>query len=224
MGCSASPFQPLAETTSMPSIDASSAIRVCVLGEWIPAQLAEVLALQRAEEPETAIVLTGGTVANPLQCPPSEHCDFVISTAIRQWSGWGCEPLWHDALAVAVTKRSHLLAFREIPWQEALKQPFVAAQSVTHEGWWPDVEHVLTNARNEHTQTVASMDLAMTLVAAGYGITIAPGARLSSYLHRGITLRRLSGASPTTTAYLLRPDEPLTESHARFAQRIRSVA
>jgi DNA-binding transcriptional LysR family regulator len=206
------------------SIDASSAIRVCVLGEWIPAQLAEVLALQRAEEPETAIVLAGETVADPSQHPPSEHCDFVISTAISQWSGWESEPLWHDALAIAVPKRSHLLAFREIPWQEALKQPFVGALSATHEGWWPAVEHVLTNARHEHTHSVASMDLAMTLVAAGYGITIAPVARLSSYLHRGVALRRLSGASAITTAYLLRPDEPLTEPHARFAQRLRSVA
>jgi len=197
---------------------------VCVLGEWIPAQLAEVLALQRAEEPETVVMLIGGTVAEASQHPPDENRDFVISTSIRQWSGWKSEPLWHDALAVAVPKRSHLLAFREIPWQEALKQPFVGAQSATQEGWWPAVEHVLTNARHEHMHTVASMDLAMTLVAAGYGITIAPSARLSSYLHRGVALRRLSGASPTTTAYLLRPDGPLTEPHARFAQRIHSVA
>ncbi|MBP7536335.1 MAG: LysR family transcriptional regulator, partial [Ottowia sp.] len=43
----------------MKSSDASTEIRVAVLGEWVPSPLADLLALQRAEEPETATALIG---------------------------------------------------------------------------------------------------------------------------------------------------------------------
>src|SRR3546814_7387166 len=54
--------------------------------------------------------------------------DFALSAVARQWPGWVCEPLWHDTLAVAVAKRSHLLAYREVPCEEVLKQPLIRAQ------------------------------------------------------------------------------------------------
>ena len=43
------------------SSDITAEIRMAVLGEWVPPQLADVLALQRAEEPETHAVLAGWT-------------------------------------------------------------------------------------------------------------------------------------------------------------------
>ncbi|MBN0245255.1 LysR family transcriptional regulator, partial [Pseudomonas aeruginosa] len=43
----------------MESSDITAEIRMAVLGEWVPPQLADVLALQRAEEPETHAVLAG---------------------------------------------------------------------------------------------------------------------------------------------------------------------
>jgi DNA-binding transcriptional LysR family regulator len=109
-----------------------------------------------------------------------------LSAAARQWPGWVCEPLWHDTLAVAVAKRSHLLAYREVPCQEVLKQPLICAQSTADEPWRMTVQRVFENALQEREQTVETFDVAMTLVAAGYGIAIAPAARLASYLRRGI--------------------------------------
>src|SRR3546814_6670057 len=61
--------------------------------------------------------------------------DFALSAVARQWPGWVCEPLWHDTLAVAVAKRSHLLAYREVPCEEVLKQPLIRAQSTAGEPW-----------------------------------------------------------------------------------------
>ncbi|PZP85039.1 MAG: LysR family transcriptional regulator, partial [Ectopseudomonas oleovorans] len=37
----------------MRSIDVSTEIRLAVLGDWVPPQLADVLAIQRAEDPDT---------------------------------------------------------------------------------------------------------------------------------------------------------------------------
>ena len=109
----------------MESSDITAEIRMAVLGEWVPPQLADVLALQRAEEPETHAVLAGWTDPGRGAEMPDDGFDFALSAVARQWPGWVCEPLWHDTLAVAVAKRSHLLAYREVPGQEVLNQPLL---------------------------------------------------------------------------------------------------
>ena len=179
----------------MESSDITAEIRMAVLGEWVPPQLADVLALQRAEEPETHAVLAGWT--DPVRGAelPDDGFDFALSAVARQWPGWVCEPLWHDTLAVAVAKRSHLLAYREVPCEEVLKQPLICSQSTADEPWRMTVQRVFENALQEREQTVETFDVVMTLVAAGYGIAIAPAARLASYLRRGIAVRPLAGAA-----------------------------
>ncbi|HRP95364.1 MAG TPA: LysR family transcriptional regulator, partial [Rhodocyclaceae bacterium] len=76
----------------------------------------------------------------------------------------------------------------------------------------------------EREQTVETFDVAMTLVAAGYGIAIAPATRLAGYLRRGIAVRPLAGAPAIVMAYLLRPDLSLAGSRARFVRRARSLS
>ena len=206
------------------SSDITAEIRMAVLGEWVPPQLADVLALQRAEEPETHAVLAGWTDPGRGAELPDDGFDFALSAVARQWPGWVCEPLWHDTLAVAVAKRSHLLAHREVPCGEVLKQPLICSQSTADEPWRMTVQRVFENALQEREQTVETFDVVMTLVAAGYGITIAPAARLASYLRRGIAVRPLAGAPTIVMAYLLRRNASLSDTQARFARRARLVS
>jgi DNA-binding transcriptional LysR family regulator len=119
---------------------------MAVLGERVPPQLATVLALQRAEEPDTHVALAGWT--DPGRAPelPGDSFDFALSATDWQWPGWICEPLWHDTLAVAVAKRSHLLAYREVPCEEVLKQSLICAQSTADEPWRMTVQRVFENA------------------------------------------------------------------------------
>lgn len=197
---------------------------MAVLGEWVPPQLADVLTLQRAEEPETAAALVGGTVDDRSARQPGDGFDFALSTVDWQWPGWECEALWHDTLSVAVAKRSHLLAHREVPCCEVLKQPLVYAQSTADEPWRSIAQRVFEDALQNREQMVSSFDVAMTLVSAGYGIAIAPSARLAGYLNRGIATRPLAGAPTVALAYLLHPPAFLTEPMARFIQRARRVS
>ena len=83
---------------------------------------------------------------------------------------------------------------------------------------------VLGDALQDREQPASSFDIAMTLVSAGYGIAIAPSARLAGHLNRGIAARPLAGAPTVVMAYLLHPRAPLTEPVARFIQRARSVS
>ncbi|MGQ0697459.1 MAG: substrate-binding domain-containing protein [Panacagrimonas sp.] len=208
----------------MESIDNTTEIRMAVLGEWVPPQLADVLALQRAEEPETPAALAGGTNPDRSEALRGDGFDLALSAAPWQWPGWVCEPLWHDTLAVAVAKRSHLLAYREVPRQEALKQPLISSRTTADEPWRMAVQRVFGNALHAQEQTVETFDIAMTLVAGGYGIAIAPARRLSTYTGRGIVSRPLAGAPTIVMAYLLRPCTSLTGPQARFARRARSVS
>ena len=204
--------------------DASTEIRVAVLGEWVPSQLADVLALQRAEEPGTAVALVECPTAVSTDNSLRRGFDFALSTADLNWPGWVREPLWHDALAVAVGKRSHLLIYREMPCCELQKQTIICAQSATDEPRLAAARRLFDDMPRVHDRAVSSFDMAMTLVAAGYGISIAPAARLAGYQHRGIAVRPLADAPAIVLAYLLYPCVGLAEPQERFAHRARSVS
>lgn len=204
--------------------DASTTIRVAVLGERVPSQLADVLALQRAEEPDTEIALVECITTDPARESSGADFDFALSPADLKWPGWVCEPLWHDTLAVAAAKRSHLLIHREVPCRELQKQPLICAQSTAQELWQNLVHRLVGDAPTTQEQVVSTFDMAMTLVAAGYGIAIAPTARLAGYQCRGIAVRPLAGAPPIVMAYLLHTCAALTEPQERFARRVRSVS
>lgn len=206
------------------SSEVSTAIRVAVLGEWGPSQLADVLALQRAEEPETAAALVEYAGSTPSSEVSHSDFDFALSPADVTWPGWVCEPLWHDTLAVAVAKRSHLLAHRDVPCHELQKQPLICAQSTADEPWQALVHRLIGDEPTIHEEVVRTFDMAMTLVAAGYGIAIGPAARLAGYQCRGIAMPLLASAPPIVMAYLLHTCAALTERQERFARRVRSVS
>lgn len=111
-----------------------------------------------------------------------------------------------------------------MPCQEILKQPLICPQSAADETWRAVLRHLFGEALQACEQTVDTFDVAMTLVAAGYGIALAPAMRLAGYAHQGISVRPLAGAPAIVMAYLLYPRAALTAPHARFAQRARSVA
>lgn len=200
-----------------------AAVRVAVLGEWIPPQLADVLAMQRVEEPETSADLVGRAATEHMRLPDGGDFDFALSTAMFTWCGWACQPLWYDTLAVGVAKRSHLLAYREVPCREALKQPLICAQSTKDESWPEVAQHLFHDVPHERKEPVSTFEMAMTLVSAGYGVNIAPAARLAHYEHRGVAARPLADAPTIVVTYLLRPFTSLSESQERFIQRARRL-
>lgn len=207
----------------MPPSDSTAAIRIAVLGEWMASQLADALALQRAEEPEMPVVLTEHITKVPMHAPPG-GCDFALSSVPRCWQGWQCEPLWHDTLMVAMTQRSHLLAHRAVPCAEVLKQPLIRAQSTVAEPWRTETERMFDHQLEGRELTVNTFGMVMTLVAAGYGIAIAPSSMLTGHQTQGIAMRPLAGAPIVAMVYLLYHRAPLTEPQARFIQRMRSMA
>jgi DNA-binding transcriptional LysR family regulator len=206
------------------SINVSTEIRLAIHGDWVPPQLTDVLAIQRAEEPETIAVLIGTAATGQQQERSDDGFDFAFSAAHRERPGWVCESLWHDTLAIAMAKRSHLLAYHEVPCQEALKQPLIYARSTAEAAWRTAAQSAFENELWDHEQAVSTFEVAMTLVAAGYGIAVAPSKRLARYQCQGIALRPLASAPMIVAAYLIRPDAPLTAPQESFLRRARSIS
>lgn len=196
-------------------------IRVAVLGDWVPSQLSDLLALQRAEEPETPAAVIGWANVEQAPDPSDSAFDFAISTTELKWPGWICEPLLRDVLFVAVAKQSQLLIYREVPCHEVRKQRFICAQSTTDEPWRSTMDEICQAAPSRHEQTVSTFDMAITLVAAGYGVTIAPSARLAGYV--GIATRPIAETPEIVIGHLVYPCGALTEPQARFFLRARST-
>ena len=98
-------------------------IRLTVVGDWIPPQLVGALALQRAEVPEVPVRLTEAQLVG-------EEPNLVLSTSNRIPPGQSKEAIWFDTLGVALAKRSHLLAYPEVPCSEISPQQVIHAQGI----------------------------------------------------------------------------------------------
>lgn len=103
------------------------------------------------------------------------------------------EPRW-VALATA-----HPLAARdEIPFQDLLHEPFVAAPPET--GWWRDY-WLATDERDGHPARIGAVtdqaDEWLNAIANNYGIALAPESAARFYARPGVTYRPVTGIGPS---------------------------
>ena len=106
-----------------------------------------------------------------------------------------------------------------MPYEAVLKQLLLWPESIAEESWCAAARPFFEQAQPKNKQVIAGFDTAMTLVAAGYGIAIAPAARLVDYRPRGVTQRSLANTAPVVMTYWLCPPT-LTDCQARFAKRV----
>lgn len=203
----------------MKSSKVSEEIRLTVVGDWMPPQLVDALALQRAEVPEVPVRLAEAPLAG-------EESGLVLSTSNWKPTGRNKKAIWFDTLGVALTKRSHLLAYPEVPWSEIPSQQVIHTQAIidAQEPWPAEIRRLFQITRETSEPAAPTFDLAMTLVAAGYGIAIAPMTRLFRYERHGLTVRPLQGKPSVVLAYLCYPLRPLSEVETQFVRHLGSAA
>ncbi|CAD2254498.1 transcriptional regulator [Xanthomonas arboricola] len=201
----------------------SRLIRVAAAPAVLSPELADLLALQRTEEPETPVLL-------------QEVTQDVLTTSILGGSydlgiGWPVAidalavlPLWRDRLAIALPARSPLLAQHAISLQVSLSYPLIC--------WHPNpcVEGLDTEAETDDGSAhlcriaVTSFDLLTVLVAAGYGIGIAPQSYIVNARNRGIVMRQILGTPRWVYTCLFRSVNALSPAVERFVERASGVA
>lgn len=196
-------------------------LRIALSDSVAQPRLAALLAQCRDEEPEVEIRLFEKPLSQQVKGLRSGLYDAGLAQTADVGKGIIAEPVWSDALVVAVPARHPLLAHKRIPLDEVLRYPLVLCQLEMCEGYCRQIETVLRAAdtRPIVAEYVATLDLMMTLVTAGYGLGFASASQIPVCRHQEVIARPLAGLAPMLTTYLLRPDVDPSEQLNRFINR-----
>ena len=200
-------------------------LRIALSDGITPSRLPALLALCRQEEPEVEIRLTEVPLAQQIKGLHDDLYDVGFARADEVGDGIIALPVWRDPLMVAVPARHPLLAHKRIPLEELLRYPLVLGDPQACEGLARQIERVLRRVDMEPlvAERVASCDLMMALVSAGFALGLTGAAHIATSREQGVVARPLAGRSPMLMTYLLRLDGEPSETLARFIGRVQAI-
>ncbi|MFG9472242.1 LysR family transcriptional regulator [Pseudomonas aeruginosa] len=200
-------------------------LRVALSDGITPSRLPSLLALCRQEEPEVEIRLFEVPLSQQIKGLHDDLYDVGFAQSDEIGDSIVATAVWSDPLMVAVPARHDLLKHKRIPLEEMLRFPLVLGDPQACEGHVRQIERVLRRVDMEPlvVERVASFDLMMTLVSAGFALGLAGEAHITASREPGVVARPLAGCSPVLTTYLLRPAGDPSETLSRFIDRVQSV-
>ncbi|EMC2288943.1 MULTISPECIES: LysR family transcriptional regulator [Pseudomonadaceae] len=200
-------------------------LRIALSDGITPSRLPALLALCRQEEPEVEIRLFEVPLSQQIKGLHDDLYDVGFSQSDGMGEGITAEAVWSDALMVAVPARHPLLKYKRIPLEEVLRHPLVLGDPLVCEGHARQVERVLRRLDMEPliAERVASFDLMMALVSAGFALGLAGAPHIAASREPGVVARPLAGRSPLLTTYLLRPEGKSSGVLSRFIERVQAI-
>ncbi|MDT4785387.1 LysR substrate binding domain protein [compost metagenome] len=114
-----------------------------------------------------------------------------------------------------------ILSYKRTP----VRDPLVLCGSQACEGLARQVERFLRQTGSEPLveEQVASCDLMMALVAAGFALGLTGESNIPACRESGVVGRPLAGCSPELTTYLLRSTREPSATLARFIERAQAI-
>jgi len=179
-------------------------------------ELATLLALQRAEEPETAVRLLEARDADLAAGLQDGRYDLGMAYGGVQPSAVTVVPLWPDELVVAVPLRSPLLAHVTVPLEALQNYPLLQWSSRPCEALSLKLDALFGKDSGEHS---GSFEWIAVMVASGYGVCIAPRSRIALARDWGLAMRPLSGGPYRVDVRLLWQESRRTPAAERFVER-----
>lgn len=198
------------------------AIALAVTNEISKLSLAALLALQRAEEPQTTVRIHEITPSDLYPGLSSGRFNVAIALQADARAGWASESLWHDELALALPTGSPLLASSEITAHRLQSYKVLLWPPTARTSLSGQFAELIEDTGGE--SAASSFELMATLVAAGYCVGIAPRSRITRARGWGIVLRPLTGGPHRLTTKLLRTRQHCPPAVERFAERARRIA
>lgn len=185
------------------------------------ARLTALLSRCREEEPDTEIRLYEVPLSQQIRGLEADLYDAGFSQSSEVGETLLSTPAWNDPMVVAVPTRHPLLAHKTLPLDEVLRYPLVLCDPEVCEGCSRQLARVLRATDREPivAEQVASQDLMVTLVAAGYGLGFSTEAHISTSSHPEIVTRPLAGRTPVLTTYLIHRIGDPSETLRRFVER-----
>ncbi len=200
-------------------------LRVAVSDGVASQHLAAVLARCRADEPEVMVQL--------IEVPLEEQLRGLRNRTFD--AGFACEhdagpnliaaPVWNDPLVVVVPERHPLVVHRAISLHMLRRQPLILCHPKRCEGLARQFDRVVHSAIG-HPESVChatSINMMLTLVAAGYGIGFATQGQLALGIRSGVVVRAAADESSQITTYFIRRRESPSDQLRSFARRVRSM-
>ena len=198
-------------------------LKLAVSSAAMSPQLAALLALQRAEEPETRVVISEGSSIDLFRGLDKGHYDVGITSETSTAFTLSIQQLWRVELAVALPLRSPLLAHRTIPLEALRPAPLIYGFPPTLEVLSRLADTVVDNQDRAFSR-IMSFELMTGMVAAGYGIGIAPQARILQARGSGIVMRPFAEGPIVLGTGLFRAAGNTAPAIERFARRAHAVA
>jgi len=200
-------------------------LRVVLSDGITPARLPVLLALCRQQEPEVEIRFSEVPLAQQIKGLQDDLYDVGFALSDEVGDGIAALPVWRDTLMVAVPARHPILTHKRIPLDELLRYPLVLADSKTCEGYAKHVDRVLRRADVEPliAERVASCDLMIALVSAGFALGLMGESHIAFYCKSDVVARPLALRAPALMTYLLHPEGHPSEVLARFIERVQTI-
>lgn len=200
-------------------------LRVALSDGITPSRLPTLLALCRQEEPEVELRFFEVPLSQQIKGLHDDLYDVGFAQSDEVGDGIVAIPAWSDALVVAVPARHPLLVHKRIPLDELLRYPLVLCDPQACEGHAKYVDRVLRRADMEPlvAERVASCDLMMALVSAGFALGLAGAAHIAASREPGVVARPLASRVPPLTTYLLRLEGEPSDALARFIERVQTI-
>lgn len=200
-------------------------LRIALSDGIVPTCFAELLALCRQDEPDIEIRLFEVTLSQQIKGLQDDLYDIGFAQLNEVGDGLIAQPIWHDPVMVAVPARHPLLIYKNIPLEEVLRYPLVLGDANSCEGHARQVDRILRQSTLEPliAERVASFDLMMTLVSAGFALGLAGASQIASSRDLSVVARPLAGGPHVLTTYLLHVDSALSETLSRFIERAFAV-
>jgi DNA-binding transcriptional LysR family regulator len=197
-------------------------LRIALSDSIDPLRLAALLAQCREEEPDVEIRLFEVPLAEQAKGLRGGLYDAGLAQAAEVGEDIVVQSAWNDPLVIAVPARHPLLAHKRIPLAELIRYPLVLCHPEICEGCYRQIERILRTVDAEPVvaEHVASFDLMMTLVAAGYGLSFANESHMMVCRHPEVVTRPLAGQPLMLTTHLLRPNTEPSEPLSRFVARV----
>jgi len=200
-------------------------LRIALSDGITPTCFSGLLALCRQEEPEIEIRLIEVPLSQQVKGLHDDLYDVGFAQLDEAGDGLIAEPIWHDPLMVAVPARHPLLAYKRIPLDEVLRYPLALGDAQIYEGYARQIDRALRQSSLEPliAERIASFDLMMTLVSAGFALGLAGASQISASREPSVVARPLAGRSHMLTTYLLRADSEPSDALARFIERVLAI-
>jgi len=184
-------------------------------------RLSALLFQCREEEPDVEIRIFEMPFSEQVKGLRNDLLDAGFALISDAGNDLVAEPTWTDAIMLAIPARHPLLTHKRVALHDAVQYPLILSLPEFYTGHHRQIEALLRTMDIQPivADRVASLEVMLTLVGAGYGIAFAMASQVAIFHRPDIGVRPLVNPSAVFTTFLVRPKIEPSGPLTRFIER-----